>query len=160
MSPIDWTPEKVLQVQFTKKIRRKTVNNAELYPSCLPISEVLLENEIGIVRITADDDTEYYLTERRLISLSDAPLLVFQYQDVIACDLWFPDGLGTASEWMNDDVAPQDKIRVKAIYFSRILVILKDETQLLFTGLGDSTNIIHWFLVWLTKKNAVKKETD
>lgn len=158
MSIMNWTPEKMLQVQFTKEIRKNIVNNAELYPSCLPISEILLKNETCVVRIIADDKTEYYLTERRLILLSEMPIMVLQYQDVVACDLWFPDGLGTVSEWMNDDVV--DKIRVKALYFSRILVILKDETQLLFTGLGDSTNIIHWFLVWLAKKNALKKETD
>lgn len=159
MSVMDWTPEKMLQIQFTKKINKEVVKNAELYPVSFPISGFLSNDEICVVRIMADDDSEYYLTDHRFISLSDMPITVLQYREVIDCDLWFPDDPNTVTvfEWENDELSAEEKFRAKRIYLSRILVTLKDGNQFLLTGLGDSAEIVRRFLGWLAKKNALKK---
>ena len=156
MSIKDWSPEKMLQVQFTKELRRGVLNNAKLGRFYNQILDFLTENEICIVCVTADDETKYYLTDRRVISMSDVPITVIWYVDVRACDLWFPDGSGTVCEWENDDV--KDKIRVKAIYFSRILVTYLGDNQILFTGLGESTNTIYNFFQWLAEYNTPNKQ--
>jgi len=94
MSINDWSPEKMLRIQFTKRLRKGYLNNARLDVSCREIDNFLMEDETCIVCIMADDETEYYFTDLRVISMSDVPL-----RDILACDLWFFDNPVKIYEW-------------------------------------------------------------
>jgi len=152
MSINDWSPEKMLRIQFTKGLHKGYLNNAKLDVSCREISDFLREDEICIVCITADDETEYYFTDRRVVSMSDVPLTVIWYRDIVDCDLWFPDGSGNIYyEWIDGEE--------KKIYLSRLLVTYSGDKQILFTGLGDSINTVCDFFQWLANKNTLAKRS-
>ena len=150
MSIDDWSTEKMLRIQFTKELRKGYLNNAKLDVFNQDISDFLKEDEICIVCITAKDETEYYFTDRRVISMNDIPLTVIWYEDIVECDLWFSDALENVyHEWKDD--------KEKEIYISRLLVTGLDKKQFLFTGLGDSINTVRSFFKWLANKNALKQ---
>ncbi len=150
MSIDNWSSEKMLRVQFTKKLNRRVLNNAKLDVSCREISDFLKEDEICIVCITAKDETEYYFTDRRVISMSDIPITVIWYKDIEKCDLWFIDGLENVyREWKDAEE--------KGIYLSRLLVTYSGNKQILFTGLGESINTVRYFFQWQAYKNALEK---
>ena len=66
------TPERWLEVQFQKKLKRGYRDNAELRPP--PDEEILrsLEaNETLLVRIVGNSTKQYWLTDRRMFMHSD-----------------------------------------------------------------------------------------
>jgi len=148
MSINDWSAEKMLRIQFTKGLRKGYLSNAKLDVSCREIDNFLMEDETCIVCIMADDESEYYFTDRRVISMSDVPLSVMWYRDIVACDLWFFDSPVKIYDW--------ESAEEKKDYLSRLLVTYSDQHQILFTGLGDSINIIRHFFQWLANKNTQK----
>ena len=148
MSIYEWSAKKMLRIQFTKGLRKGYLNNAKLDVSCRDIHNFLMEDETCIVCIMADDETEYYLTDLRVISMSDVPLTVIWYRDIVECDLWFFDDPANIYDW--------ESAEEKKDYLSRLLVTYSGHHQILFTGLGDSINIIRSFFQWLANKNTKK----
>ncbi|RKZ47028.1 MAG: hypothetical protein DRR16_17840 [Candidatus Parabeggiatoa sp. nov. 3] len=152
MSINDWSAKKMLQIQFAKELRKGYLNNAKLNVSCRDISDFLIEEEICIVCIMANDETEYYFTDRRVVAMSDVPLTVIWYRDIVDCDLWFFDDSRNIYEWKDAEE--------KKIYISRLLVTDSGHNQILFTGLGDSINTVRYFFQWLANKNLQKKTSQ
>lgn len=87
------TPERWLEVQFQKKLRRGYRDNAELRPpSDEEVRLSLQADEAFLVRIVVNSTKKYWLTDRRMLMHSDDSVsALFNYDDLLRV------------HWMNRD---------------------------------------------------------
>ncbi len=138
----DWSLEKSLRTRFWRDIRWRSVINAELDPSHTQISNLLVNDEICVVRITAKNGVDYYLTNTRIISLENEPKTLVWYQDVI--------GL----EWITGDSDWEEKTRLKICDYDRVFLKDKAGHQICLSELDQAAFSLMKFFQTVIAKNT------
>jgi hypothetical protein len=150
------TPEKWLQIQFKKKLRRGFSDNAELSP---PVDvQVIGSAEAGetfLVRIVAtNSEKSYWLTDRRMLVQSEGSVAaLFRYGDLRRVHWMFRDfdyRFRRAFKSPN----PQEEItRMKAAHYDRLELELSNG-ELVLEHLGPAYRLVLEFLCFVIRTSV------
>jgi hypothetical protein len=151
------TPERWLQVQFQKKLRRGYRDNAELSP---PADEQVLRSveagEALLVKIVINSRKRYWLTDRRMLVHSDEGVsALFGYGDLLRVHWMSRDPLRRAF----DSPRPDEEIaRMKSKHGDRLELELTTGDVVL-EHLGPAYNLVFEFLHFLIKTGRASATT-
>jgi hypothetical protein len=138
--------EKSLRTRFWRDIRRGYVKNAELDPAHTQISILLADDEICVVRITAKNGVEYYLTNTRIISTENEPTTLMWYQDVVNL------------EWITDNSDWEEKTRLKIYDYDRVFLKDKAGNQISLSELDQAAFPLMKFFQRVIARNTNTQE--
>jgi len=143
------TPERWLEVQFQKKLRRGYCDNAELRPP--PDEKVLHSLEADerlLVRIVVSSTKKYWLTDRRMLTHADEGVsALFDYNNLLRVHWMNRDPLRRAF----DSQKPEEEMaRMKSEHGDRLEIELTIGDVVL-EHLGPAYNLVFEFLRFLIR---------
>jgi hypothetical protein len=108
----DWSVEKRVRIHFWRYLHKGHLKNVELDSPCAELSTNLSDDddEVCVVRITAKNGVDYYLTNTRIISTASETATIMWYQDLVKL------------EWVTDSLDVEEKVRLKQLYYDRIFL--------------------------------------
>ena len=133
------SPARMLEIKFTKAIKKGHVSNVELCPQP-PQTDIELENdEKWVAKIVSKIGQPYFFTSSRMIWKPEQNWHYLVYEDL------------RRVHWINDLDDMGEKLKLKQSLYDRVILEKHNGERIVLDQLGPSAfvlmNVFHWLLV-------------
>jgi hypothetical protein len=132
--PLLFTREQWLVELLRRFTRRGHAPNLTLLSGEAPPDLLLQLNDIPLAAVRAGDGREYVVTNQRLLCKGDT---LVQYADLLAC------------HWITDSPDVEERSRLKAVYFDRLILEGRGGRKVVLSQLGQAAFALLKFLGWV-----------